>query len=264
MLRLLSITPLDTDHIEEICQDLKDQQDRGISTCAMFMMTFHPEGTPPIPKAEYFCRKYDLFHEKLEKMHVKHGVLVQSTLGHGVFRLNSAHPFQMVIPLSGKGFETKTCPLDEGFHQYIKEQMKILASRNPEIILIDDDMGILYGSAKGCSCPLHMAEFNRIAGTNMTRAELWAHTQGTSEEDKYYTDIYVKLQQDALTNVARIMREGIDEVNPSIQGAISLVKNYCEAGRRWRRFLPEKATRQWPGSITATIPRPVRDFSPTI
>ena len=53
---LLSMTPLLPDHIDEICADLKRQQDEGITTCAMLMMYFAPEGTPPIEKAEHYCK----------------------------------------------------------------------------------------------------------------------------------------------------------------------------------------------------------------
>ena len=34
----LSIMPLDEAHVDEICADVVDQQRRGISTHAMFMM----------------------------------------------------------------------------------------------------------------------------------------------------------------------------------------------------------------------------------
>lgn len=78
----LSIANMNPAYIEEICADLLDQQKRGIADCAMMMMQFAPEGTPPEPKAEKQCRTYDLFRERLDKIGVKHGVLVQSTLGH--------------------------------------------------------------------------------------------------------------------------------------------------------------------------------------
>ena len=48
----LSIANMNPAYIEEICADLLDQQKRGIADCAMMMMQFAPEGTPPEPKAE--------------------------------------------------------------------------------------------------------------------------------------------------------------------------------------------------------------------
>ncbi|MBO5454710.1 MAG: hypothetical protein J6A69_12235 [Clostridia bacterium] len=225
---LLSMTPLDTEHIDEICEDLKMQQETGVSTHAMMMMYFAPEGTPPVNRAEYFCEKYDLFRKKLDAEGVKHGVLVQSTLGHGA-KPNSEHPFQKFESLTENGEVREVCcPFDKGYLAYIKEQMATLAKHKPSIIMIDDDMGLLYRWDKGCTCPLHMAEFNKRAGTNMTREQLYKHTQGNSDEDKYYTDIYIRVQGDSLVGAAKAMREGIDSVDPTIQGAISLAGNYCE------------------------------------
>ena len=225
---LLSMTPLDTEHIDEICEDLRLQQENGVSTHAMMMMYFAPDGTPPLNKAEFYCEKYDLFRKKLDSTNTKHGVLVQSTLGHGA-PPNSRHPFQRVESLTENGAARDICcPLDKNYQKYIKEQMRILASHHPSIIMIDDDVGLLYRWDKGCTCPAHMAQFNRRAGTDMSREELLGHIRGCSEEDKYYTDIYIRLQGDALLEAVRCMREGIDSVDPSILGIVCTAGNYCE------------------------------------
>lgn len=63
-----SIMPLDTDHIDEICEDIREQYEKGIATCALFKMTLVPEGNPPVDKAKILCEKYDLFRERLSKM----------------------------------------------------------------------------------------------------------------------------------------------------------------------------------------------------
>ena len=226
----LSIMPLDTNHIDEICDDIIAQQRDGVSTHAMMMMKFNPEGTPPINKAEIECKKYDLFREKLDKAGAKHGVLVQATLGH-IYKAFEPYPFQPSVSLiTGEERDVTCCPLDPNTRKYMKDQMRILAKRKPSIIMIDDDMGLLYKPTKGCACKYHMAEFNRRAGTNMSREELYAHTQGTSEEDKKYTDIYIDVQRDGLVGMAKAMREGIDEIDPTIQGAVSgiYVNTFCE------------------------------------
>ncbi len=218
----LSIMNLDSDHVDEICEDIIAQQRDGVSTHAMFIMKFFPDSTPPVNKAEKQCAVYDMFREKLDRAGAKHGVLVQSTLGH-IYDPVEMYPFTPVTQfIDGKKKISTVCPLDTGFQAYIKEQMKILAARKPSIIMIDDDAGILYrGSVKGCACPLHMAEFNRRAGTNMSREELYAHIKTNSEEGKRYTDIFVQLQKESLLLAVKAMREGIDEVDPSIQGVIS-------------------------------------------
>ncbi len=226
----LSIMPLLKTHIDEYCEDIIAQQKDGVSTHAMFIMTFNPEGTPPVNKAEEQCETYDIYRERLDKAGAKHGVLVQSTLGHITVPFEP-YPFMPSVSLiTGEERVVTCCPLDPHFHEYIKEQMKILAKRNPSIVMIDDDMGLLYKATKGCACKYHMAEFNKRAGTQMTREELYKHITGNSEEDKYYTDIYVETQKYGLVSAVKAMREGIDEVNPSIQGIVSGIytSTFCE------------------------------------
>ena len=78
----LSIVPLDTGHIDEVCADIIEQQKTCVSTHAMFLMKFNPEGTPAADKATRECKRYDLFRERLDRADAKHGVLDQATLGH--------------------------------------------------------------------------------------------------------------------------------------------------------------------------------------
>ncbi|MBE5783731.1 MAG: hypothetical protein E7329_10505 [Clostridiales bacterium] len=226
----LSIMPLEKEHIEAYCENIIDQQCRGISTHAMLMMKFNPEGTPPVNKAEAQCKIYDQYREILDKAGAKHGVLVQATLGH-ITVPYEPYPFQPSVSLvSGEDRVVTCCPMDPNFQSYIKEQMKILAQRRPAIVMLDDDLGLLYKPTKGCACKYHMAEFNRRAGTNMTREELYAHTQGNSEADKRYTQIYVDVQRDGIVSAVKAMREGLDEIDPTIQGIVSgiYVTTFCE------------------------------------
>ena len=226
----LSIMPLDENHIQEICDDIIEQQRSGTSTHAMLMMKFNPEGTPVVNKAEKQCEIYDKYREILDRAGARHGVLVQATLGHIVVPYEP-YPFQPTVSLvTGKEHVVQCCPYDPDFREYMKEQMRILASHHPSIIMIDDDMGLLYRDIRGCACKHHMAEFNLRAGTNMSREELYAHTLGNTEEDKYFASLYVDVQRDSLVGMARAMREGIDSVDPSIQGIVSGIytTSFCE------------------------------------
>ena len=52
--------PLDTDYIEEICLDIKNQYDRKIADCALFSMSLVPEGNPPVDKVGIMCQKFEI------------------------------------------------------------------------------------------------------------------------------------------------------------------------------------------------------------
>ncbi len=226
----LSIMPLDTKHIDEVCADIIEQQRTGVSTHAMFMMKFNPEGTPAVDKATKQCEKYDLFRERLDKAGAKHGVLVQATLGH-ITKPASPYSFQPSVFLStGEDRVVTCCPLDPNFREYIKDQFRILAEHHPSVVMLDDDLGLLYKQTNGCACKYHMAELNRRAKKAITREELLAHTLGSTEEDKYYANLYVEVVRDSIVDCVAAMREGLDMVDPTIQGVVSGIytSTFCE------------------------------------
>ena len=223
-----SIMALDTDHLEEICQDIKEQYRQGVTDCALFCMTLMPEGTPPVPKAAQFAQKYALFRDKLNAQGIPNGILVQATIGHG-YSLNERAPYQYYVNLTdGKEIDT-CCPFDEGFHAYISNVMESLAAQQPKVIMVDDDFRLICREGRGCACPRHMAEFNRRAGLSLTREELCAHVMGDTEEDARLRKIYFDVVDDSLRTAARAMRAGIDRVDPSLPGLFCCVGNACEA-----------------------------------
>ena len=226
----LSIMPLDIEHVDEVSADIIEQQRTGATTHAMFMMKFNPEGTPAVDKATTQCKIYDAFRERLDEAGAKHGVLVQATLGH-ITVPSSPYPFQPSVFLStGEERVVTCCPLDPSFREYIKNQFRILAEHHPSVVMLDDDLGLIYKQTKGCACKYHMAEVNRRAKKAVTREELYNHTLGDSEEDKYYTDIYVGVVRDSLVGCVKAMREGLDMVDPTIQGVVSGIytSTFCE------------------------------------
>lgn len=234
-MHLYSIMTLDlvNEHLEEICQDIREQYESGAADCALMMMTLVPEGDPPVDKAAQYCEKYDRVKERLAQMGLECGALVQASIGHG-WVLNRMFPYQPYVNLTDGKTESVCCPYDEGFREYIRSSLRTVAKRKPKIIMVDDDFRLIYRAGKGCACPKHMAEFNRRAGTDMSREELLAHTRGSSDEDRRYTEIFIETQRDSLIGAAKAMREGIDSVDPSIPGA------FCACGPA-AEFAPEIA-----------------------
>ncbi len=217
----LSIMHMNPECVESTCADIIEQQKTGATTHAMLMMYFNPEGTPPVNKAEAQCALYDRYRAILDPAGARYGVLVQATLGH-ITKPFSPYPFSPSVSLvTGEERDVTCCPLDPNFHDYIREQFRILAEHKPSLVMLDDDLGLLYKPTKGCACKYHLAEFARRAGKKMTREQIYACTQGSSEEDKKYTQIYVDTQREGIVSAVRAMREGLDMVDPTIPGIVS-------------------------------------------
>ena len=221
-----SIMPLNTTYVEEICQDIVRQKREGIAEVALFKMTLVPEGNPVINKAEIFCEKYDVFRDRLKELGVECGILVQATIGHG-YKLNQSSPFQKYVNLTDGQEKEVCCPYDEDFREHFKGVMETLSRHRPKVIMVDDDFRLIGRQGKGCACPLHMKEFWRRSGTSITRAELYEHIQKYPEDDRL-TDIFIETQKDALLGAIRAMREGIDSVDPGIQGVFCCCGNSTE------------------------------------
>lgn len=66
ILRRFSIMPLDTNNIDDLCEDIRNQFELGIIDCALFCMSLHPEKTPPVDKAKIMGDKYKIFKERLD------------------------------------------------------------------------------------------------------------------------------------------------------------------------------------------------------
>ena len=239
-MKLYSIMPLLNDeYVGATCDDIEKQYASHVANEALFMMPLHPEGKPTSDKAAILCRKYDKYAFELESRGLKCGILAQSTIGHGA-ALTERADMQYVIALSD-GSETYTvCPYDEKFRDYIRSAMATLAMRHPSTLMVDDDFRLFARGALGCTCPLHMREISRRAGYEITREELVARLNEDSEEARRLMDIFYDTQIDSLIGAAHAMREGIDSVDPSIQGAFCLCGDTCEGVAEIAKILAGK------------------------
>ena len=232
MLYNYSVHPLYEDHFEERVNDICDMVSRGIITMPLFMFLPLPEGNPVWDKLSTPIALYRKYRDALKERGVDSGILMQATMGHG-YELVQA-PFELCVKLTDGEKRFSYCPADERYVAHMCGEMKRLAAEHPKAMMIDDDFSLIMRPGKGCACPRHMAEFNRRAGTDMTREELYEHLSTADENDRL-AKIFVEVQRDSLVDAAKAYRAAIDEVDPTIQGmnctpANHLTSSYmCEA-----------------------------------
>ncbi|MBE6602558.1 MAG: hypothetical protein E7637_08695 [Ruminococcaceae bacterium] len=221
-----SIMPLSDTHFDEICADVRDQYERGISTCPLFKMTLVPEGNPVWDKAGPLCALYRRYREVLKPYGIKTGILIQASLGHGY--TITPNPFDRYVNLSDGAERFVCCPEDERFLDHFSGVLEQLAAEHPDAIMLDDDFRLVVRPGRGCACPRHMAEFNRRAGTDLTREQLYAHIRSHDGKDRL-TRIFLETQRDSLIHAATRFRAAIDRVDPSIQGINCTSGDSCES-----------------------------------
>lgn len=224
-----SIMPLDTDHLDEICEDIRIQYENGTASCALFMMTLVPEGDPPVDKVGILCEKYDRFCDRLAEMGLGSGVLVQASIGHG-WVLSQMYPYQSYTGIDSGETIRVVCPYDEGFRAYIKNAFSVIASHKPDTIMLDDDFRLLSARLGGCGCPLHVARFNALWGDGaaFTREEISAMLNDPGTVGDRANSIFIHTQHESMLDCARLMREGIDAVDPTLPGTFCCVGSNVE------------------------------------
>ena len=226
MLYTFSVTPMLENHFEERVKDIADMVRRGTIYMPLFCMTLTPEGDPVWDKATDMCRIYARYRDALVKEGVDTGILVQASLGHGYDI--TPNPFQKYINLNDGQEAFVCCPEDEAFIEHFKGVIRKLAMEKPKAIMLDDDFRLMMRPGRGCACPYHMAEFNKRAGTDMTREQLYAHLCAHPKTDRL-ARIYEETQRDSLIKAATAFRAVIDEIDPTIQGINCTSGDICES-----------------------------------
>ena len=200
----------------------------------LYCLTLHPQGFPASATVDAAVASYRKWAELLRGSAVKPAILLQAIVGHWTSDLaeKKTEPWQRAINVKGK--VTRFCPLDPGYRAYIRETGRKLAACAPAAILSDDDVRAFSPDAE-CTCPLHTAEYNRRTGKNLTPEglrDLLAHVDRRSADHMAFAE----LQRDTVLDVVKLLREGIDSVDPSIPSGV------CEPGWAWaQRYIADTA-----------------------
>ena len=224
MLYNYSVTALAADHFEERCRDIIEAVKSKAVSIPLFLMKLVPEGNPLLDKVTKPAELYARYRDVLEKEGVDCGILIQASLGHGYTLI--PNPFQMYVNLTDGEEKFTCCPEDENFINHFCDVLKTIARERPKAIMLDDDFRLMMRPGRGCACPLHMKEFNKRTGLNMTREQLAEHILSHDDE---LTDVFRDIQRDSLVNAAAKFREAIDSIDSTIQGINCTSGVFCES-----------------------------------
>lgn len=200
-------------------------QRTGFDT-VLYMLACAPEGKPAMAKIDGHVESYRKFATacKAADPELKVGILIQSILGHfvGDAVVKDREDWQRSIDNTGKPY--RWCARDPDFRAYVKAFTKRLAAEKPCWIMTDDDVRNIRGD---CFCPLHAEELNRRTGFRRG-AEEWRKAILASKPGEPDYEAYFKLQRETLEGINALVREAIDEVDPTIPGSV------CMGGEEYR------------------------------
>ncbi len=194
-----NIMPWNEGREEESARDMVEYVERTGNPICLYSLPMHAEGRPATTRAMRMIKSYRKVRRLVEGTPVKLGVLLQSTLGHWSRVDREIEPWQRTVRIDGT--EARFCPLDPGFQNYIREVVRLLAAEKPVMIMGDVDIRGYSGGRLECFCPLHVAEFNKAAGTSLTSEQL-RKSVADGKEGEPILEAFVKLHRKTVCDFA--------------------------------------------------------------
>ena len=214
--------------------DAAEFAERTGNPYCLYSMTLYPQGKPAMKTVDAAVASYRKWAALLKGTKVKPAILLQAIIGHWTQDLAEKECESWQRAVNVKGTVTRYCPLDPGYRDYIRETARKLAACAPALILSDDDVRAFSPLAE-CTCPLHVAEYNRRTGRNLTGDEMRSLLTSVDRRSAEHT-AFVEMQRDTVAGVCALIREGIDSVDPGIPSGV------CEPGWAWaRRYIADNA-----------------------
>ena len=159
-----------------------------------------------------------------EKHGIEAAIWVGASLGHGgllhdVAKKPQEQKITTIVNLNGQAIGDTRCPLDPLFREHMARVFRQLATSGAKTILIDDDFRLSQRTEEFCCfCEHHLARIAQYYGSEVTREELRPHIkQGKPNPMR---DAFLKAQGDSLRELAQILRDAVDEVDPTVRLAL--------------------------------------------
>lgn len=182
-----------------------------------------------------FAKKDSYIHKNPDKVRNLIAFFKQSGFEVGVWESGFGHggmlshekeseyvdKFISIVGADGRVAGCAFCPLDEKLQNLFYNSIKKLAEMQPDIIMFDDDFRLnarrLY---MGCCCEKHLEMFYKRVGKRIPRENMeeFLFTGG----ENFYRSEWLKCCGESLVEFAKLLRKGVDEVNPSIRMGTSL------------------------------------------
>jgi hypothetical protein len=148
--------------------------------------------------------------------------------------------WQTMVDYQGNVATAVVCPLDETWQRYFLDSLRLYAAEGFRAVWIDDDIRyhnhapLQWG---GCFCPLHVAEFNRRAGTQATREEIVAACLAPGEPHPWralWFDMWQETLLAFLDECRRVLADGEGVPAGTQMGLMSsAMEAHAAEGRRW-------------------------------
>lgn len=152
--------------------------------------------------------------------------------------LKPEQAWQTMVDFQGAAARAVVCPLDEAWQRYFLATLRLYAAEGFRVVWIDDDIRyhnhapLAWG---GCFCPRHVAEFNRRAVTQATRAEIVRACLAPGEPHPWRA-IWLDMWQETLLAFLNRCRETLAAGGAQMGLMSSSMEAHAAEGRRWEEW----------------------------
>ena len=152
--------------------------------------------------------------------------------------LKPEQDWRTMVDFQGNTAAAVVCPLDEAWQRYFIETLRLYAAEGFRVVWIDDDIRyhnhapLQWG---GCFCPLHVAEFNRRAGTQATREEIVRACLAPGAPHPWRA-IWFDMWQETLLAFLDTCRETLAAGGAHMGLMSSSMEAHAAEGRRWEEW----------------------------
>ena len=209
----ISVMPLNGGQLDELAHDCADLGNTTFIDGIAWSCPVNPEGDPVADRAGLFGERFRVVAPKLKALSsVRHGILLQATMGHGGFP-GSVTPWQLAVKPDGTSVY-RMCPMDERFLDYIARTCRTFSDLKPDFFMIDDDTRIIWGEAPGCFCPLHLKAFAARTGRTWTREEVVKMLK--AQKDLTTAAVWEDVKVESLKRFFCVIRENFSSEIPGM------------------------------------------------
>lgn len=141
------------------------------------------------------------------------------TLGFGggtsYYNREAAENYTRIRSIIGKELDDAFCPLDESFTEMMCELVRDICRTGIKMIMLDDELTFSARPGIGCACDLHMIEYRRRVGENISISEI-AEKAFMGDSNKYRS-AWLELMGDTMRGFCQKLRAAVDDIDPEIR-----------------------------------------------
>ena len=153
-------------------------------------------------------------------------------------KLRGNQRFNLMVDPYGKKATAVVCPLCPQWRQYITEMYAFYATVKPWILWVEDDFRLHNHPPLewgGCFCQLHVEEYSKRAGKQLTRNKFVEGVLRPGAPHPY-RKVWLETSRQAMVSLAQLIGNAVHSVSPDTK--IGLMSSHpsvhCAEGRDWQ------------------------------